>query len=84
MTAKALKQFKRMADTAQERIDKFTVDFAKDPAYALNWGDSVFQSAARLKVAKELVTALEGPCTLEQARDALMHRAARKVRRVDY
>ena len=80
-----LKKFTAMAQAAQEQCDKFAESFAKDPAHALSWGNSVFQSAARLKVANMLVYAFterEGDtvCTLEQARDTLLDRVMNKAR----
>jgi hypothetical protein len=57
MTAQALKKFTAIAEQAQAQIDKFKLELNKDPAYALSWGNGVFQSAARLKVAKMLIEA---------------------------
>jgi hypothetical protein len=57
MSARALKRFEKLAAEAQAKCDKFAAEFAKDPAYALSWGNSVFQEAARLKVANMLVEA---------------------------
>ena len=85
MTAKALKKFTAIAEQAQAQIDKFKLELDKDPAYALSWGNDVFQSAARLKMAKMLVNAFterEGNtvCTIEQARDTLLDRVMLKAR----
>lgn len=85
MTAKALKKFTAIAEQAQAQIDKFKVELDKDPAYALSWGNGVFQSAARLKVAQMLVYAFterEGDttCTIEQARETMMDRVMHKAR----
>jgi len=57
MSAKALKKFTAIAEQAQAQIDKFKAELDKDPAYALGWGLTAFQSAARLKVANMLVEA---------------------------
>jgi hypothetical protein len=57
MSAKALKKFTAQAEQAQAQIDKFQAELSKDPAYALSWGLTAFQSAARLKVANMLVEA---------------------------
>ncbi len=85
MTAQALKKFTAIAEQAQAQIDKFKVELDKDPAYALSWGNGVFQSAARLKVATMLVYAFterEGEimCTLDQARDTCLDRVMNKAR----
>jgi hypothetical protein len=85
MTAQALKKFTAIAEQAQAQIDKFKVELDKDPAYALSWGNGVFQSAARLRVATMLVNAFterdgETNCTIEQARDTLMDRVMHKAR----
>jgi len=57
MSAKALKKFTAQAEQAQAQIDKFQAELSKDPAYALSWGLTAFQAAARLKVANMLVEA---------------------------
>jgi hypothetical protein len=85
MTAQALKKFTAIAEQAQKQIDKFKAELDKDPAYALSWGLSAFQSAARLKIANMLVYAFteregETMCTLDQARDTLMDRVMNKAR----
>jgi len=83
MTAQALKKFTTIAEQAQKQIDKFKAELDKDPAYALSWGLSAFQSAARLKIANMLVYAFterETMCTLDQARDTLMDRVMNKAR----
>lgn len=85
MSAKALKRFTAMAEQAQARCDKFAADFAKDPAYALSWGNDVFKNAARLKVAQMLVYAFtpregETTCTVEQARSTCLDRVMNKAR----
>jgi hypothetical protein len=85
MTDRALKKFTAIAEQAQVQCDKFAKSFAEDPAYALSWGTSAFQSATRLRVAKMLVdtfTPREGEimCTLEQAREYLTDRVMNKAR----
>jgi hypothetical protein len=85
MSAKALKKFTAQAEQAQAQIDKFKAELDKDPAYALGWGLTAFQSAARLKVAQMLVHALtkregETVCTIAQARETLMDRVMSKAR----
>ena len=85
MSAKALKKFTAMAEQAQAQIDKFKVEFDKDPAYALSWGLTAFQSAARLKVAKMFVEAFTVgesgvEYNVEQAKGYLMDRVMSKAR----
>lgn len=85
MTDKALKKFTAMAEAAQAQCDKFAEGFAKDPAYALSWSNSVFQNAARLSVARSLVYAFtpregETTCTVQQARDTCRDRIMNKAR----
>jgi hypothetical protein len=85
MSAKALKKFTAIAEQAQAQIDKFKTELDKDPAYALSWGLTAFQSAARLKVAQMLVYAFtprdgEVLLTIEGARETLMDRVMSKAR----
>jgi len=85
MTAKALKKFTAIAEQAQHQIDKFKAELDKDPAHALSWGNGVFHSAARLKVAGMLVYAFteregETTCTIEQARETVLDRVMNKAR----
>jgi len=79
MTAKLLKRFQSQAESAQERLDKFAVEFAKDPAYALSWGTDAFAKAAELRVYKQIIAALEdGTATLENIRSTMMDRVLHK------
>jgi hypothetical protein len=85
MTANALKHFTEKAAHAQTQCDKFAKSFAEDPAFALTWGNSVFQHAARLRVAQMMVHAFtqrdgETMCTLDQARDTCLDRVMNKAR----
>ena len=85
MTVQALKRFTSMAEQAKAKCDKFAESFAKDPAYALSWGNDAFSNAARLKVANMLVYAFteregETVCTIEQARETLLDRVMNKAR----
>ena len=79
MSAKLLKRFQSQADSVQARLDKFAVDFAKDPAYALSWGNDTFQAAAKLRVFKQIIVALEaGDATLENIRSTMLDRVLHK------
>jgi hypothetical protein len=85
MSAQALKRFTSMAERAQEQCDKFAAEFAKDPAYALSWGNSVFQEAARLKIAQMMVYAFtereDGMSySVEAAREVCLERVMNKAR----
>ena len=79
MSAKLIKRFQSQVDSAQARLDKFTETFAKDPAYALSWGTDAFQAAAKLRVLKQILTALdEGDATAENIRSTMMDRVLHK------
>lgn len=81
MSAKLLKRFQSQADSAQARLDKFAVEFAKDPAYALSWGTDAFQHAAQLRVLKQIIAALtDGDGNLENIRSTMMDRVLHKSR----
>lgn len=85
MTEKALRKFTEMAEAAQVQCDKFAKSFSEDPAFALTWGNSVFQHAARLRVAQMMVYSFtvrpnELTCTLERARESLLDRVMNKAR----
>jgi hypothetical protein len=85
MSAQALKKFEKLAAEAQAKCDQFAEDFAKDPAHALGWSNSVFQAAARLKIAQMMVYAFtpregEAVCTIKQARDTCLERVMNKAR----
>ena len=71
-------RFQRTVDVETAKIAKFQEELAKDPAYALSWSNDVFQSAARLKVAKMLADAFSSGCTVEDIRDMLMDRVMHK------
>lgn len=85
MSEKALRHFASVAEQNQTQIDKFKAELDKDPSYALSWGLTVFQAAARLKVAQMLVygfTPKEGSpvYTVEQAVNFLTDRVMNKAR----
>lgn len=77
--SKLLVRFQSMADGDQSKLDKFMDDFAKDPAHALSWSNGIFEVAARLKVTKQIIAALEaGDATLENIRSTMMDRVMHK------
>lgn len=79
MSQKLITRFFNQASTCQKRLDKFTESFAKDPAYALSWGTDAFQAAAKLRVLKQILTALdEGNATAENIRSTMMDRVLHK------
>ena len=85
MSDRALKRFTSLAAKAQEQCDKFAAEFAKDPAYALSWGNSVFQEAARLKIAQMMASAFtpredSAVITVEAAREVCLDRVMNKAR----
>lgn len=80
MSDKLLKRFQNQAESCQASLDKFTVNFAEDPAYALSWGLGAFEKAAKLRVLKQIISALEGgEANVDNIRstltDRVMHRA---------
>ena len=79
MSDKLLARFQRKAEATQARLDKFSVDFAKDPAHALTWANDTFKNAAELRVLKQIVAALEdGTATADNIRSTLMDRVLHK------
>lgn len=79
MSQKLIARFFNQANTCQGRLDKFTADFAKDPAYALSWGTDAFQAAAKLRVLKQILAALEdGDATADNIRSTMMDRVLNK------
>ena len=79
MSAKLLKRFQNQADAAQARLDEFKVEFDKDPAYALSWGNDTFANAAKLRVLKQIIAACDnGTATVDNIRSTLMDRVLHK------
>ena len=79
MSDKLLKRFQNQVESCQTKLDKFAIDFAKDPAYALSWGNETFASAAKIRVLKQIVAALEnGDATLDNIRSTMMDRVLHK------
>jgi threonine aldolase len=60
-------------------LDKFAAEFSKDPAHALSWGTGAFEKAARLRVLKQIVVALEeGHADIDNIRSTMMDRVLHK------
>lgn len=79
MSQKLIARFFNQASTCQGRLDKFAADFAKDPAHALSWGTDAFQAAAKLRVLKQILAALEdGDATADNIRSTMMDRVLNK------
>ncbi len=79
MSDKLLKRFQNQVESCQARLDKFAAEFAKDPAYALSWGNETFAAAAKMRVLKQIVAALEdGNATLDNIRSTMMDRVLHK------
>jgi hypothetical protein len=75
MSAKLLARFQSQADGVQAKLDKFMVDFHSDPAYALSWSNDTFSAAAKLRVLKQIIAALDdGTATLDNIRETMMDR----------
>ena len=78
---KLLARFQSSAERDQAALDKFARDFAVDPAYALSWSNGIFEVAARLKITKQIIAALEdGSGTLENIRATMMDRVMHKAK----
>jgi len=76
-----LERFQRLAQYETATIDKFKQELDKDPAYALSWGCEVFAAAAKLRILKQLINALEDEqTTTENIRDHLMGHIMHKSR----
>ena len=79
--SKLLGRFQRQADATQASLDKFAADFAKDPAHALTWGTDTFANAAKLRVLKQIIAALEdGHGNLDNIRSTLMDRVLHRAK----
>jgi hypothetical protein len=75
MSDKLLKRFQSQIAQCQASLDKFSVDFAKDPVHALSWSIGAFEKAARLRVLQQIALALaEGHGNLDDIRSTLMDR----------
>jgi hypothetical protein len=76
-----LERFQRLAQYETATIDRFKKELDKDPAYALSWGCEVFAAAAKLRILKQLINALEDEqTTTENIRDHLMGHIMHKSR----
>ena len=79
MSQKLIVRYFNQAQSCQDRLDKFTEAFAKDPAYALTWGTDAFQAAAKLRTLKQILAALEdGTATADNIRSTMMDRVLHK------
>jgi hypothetical protein len=75
MSAKLLVRFQRRAESETARLDKFKVDFDKDPAYAFVWSCDAFRSAATLKVLNQIIVALEaGHADIDNIKSTMLDR----------
>lgn len=76
-----LERFQRQAQYETASIDRFKKELDKDPAHALSWGCGVFAAAAKLRILKQLINALEDEqTTSEDIRDHLMGHILHKSR----
>jgi hypothetical protein len=79
--AKLLERFQQQAESEIGKIEKFKVELAKDPAYALSWGCGVFAAAAKLRILKQLINTLEDEqTTADDICDHLMNHIMHKSR----
>ena len=71
MSEKLLKRLERKLESVNESLEKFQLDFAKDPAYALVWSGNTFKHAAEQRVLRGVVQFLKEGATVESLRGTL-------------
>jgi len=70
------KRFQRDLVGVQAEIAEFTAKMAVDAAYTLSWGTSVFQAAAKERVLKQVLNAIEqGDDVVAIITDRVIHKA---------
>lgn len=73
----------RKIKALKTEIAKFTSKFAEDPAYALEWGDGIFQAAASLRIyssALDALTHTDSKATLETLTEHAHREMVRLIR----
>jgi len=69
-------RFQRDLVSVQAEIAEFTAKMAVDAAYTLTWGTSVFQAAAKERVLKQVLHAIEqGDNVVAIITDRVIHKA---------
>ncbi len=69
-------RFQRDLVNVQAEIAEFTAKMAVDAAYTLTWGTSVFQAAAKERVLKQVLKAIEqGDDVMAIVTDHVIHKA---------
>jgi hypothetical protein len=69
-------RFQRDLVGVQAEIAEFTAKMAVDAAYTLSWGTSVFQAAAKERVLKQVLNAIEqGDDVVAIITDRVIHKA---------
>ena len=75
-----LERFQQQAESETAKIEKFTEELTKDPAYALSWSNGAFAAAAKLRVLNQIINALANDEPAENIKDSLMDRIMHKSR----
>lgn len=71
-----VRRFQRDLVSVQAEIAEFTEKMAVDAAYTLTWGTSVFQAAAKERVLKQVLNAIEqGDNVVAFVTDRVIHKA---------
>ena len=82
MSEKLLRRFQNQVDGLQSHLDKFAEDFARDPAYALSWSNDTFAAAAKLRILRQIITAIQQDTSVDadSIRATMMDRVLHKSR----
>ena len=69
-----IKRLESGIKAGQESIEVFAAKLVANPAHVLSWGTDAFKTAADLKIAKQVLNALNDGATVEQVKSTLMDR----------
>jgi hypothetical protein len=61
----------------EKTLEKWTLNFQKNPAHALSWSNDIFRDAAKLSVAKEVSYWLEQKISLAETKKYALERTLR-------
>jgi hypothetical protein len=77
---KVIRTLTESIERAQDKHKAFIESFQKNPAYALEWSNDIFDYAAELKVYSIAIEALKAPEALENMRDFAKERVSYHIR----